>query len=149
MSQTPSNLLDLLNQSSAQVILAQPGQDLGLAEVAPFPFAALVGQLEMKTALMLSLINPHIGGLLLIGPRGTGKTTAVRSLVDLLPPGAAQFVSSMDAPKKRSRMEAWTPCVPPAPNVFGHGEPLTAPRPGAADRTAAQFTHRRRRRWRQ
>ena len=41
--------------------------------------------MEMKLALTLSLINPNIGGVLLIGPRGTGKTTAVRSLLDLLP----------------------------------------------------------------
>ncbi|OGO15759.1 MAG: hypothetical protein A2Z14_01460 [Chloroflexi bacterium RBG_16_48_8] len=50
-----------------------------------FPFLALVGQHEMKLALLLTLINPNVGGVLLIGPRGTGKTTAVRSLVDLLP----------------------------------------------------------------
>jgi magnesium chelatase subunit I len=45
----------------------------------------LVGQKEMKLALLLGLINPTIGGILLIGPRGTAKTTAVRSLLDLLP----------------------------------------------------------------
>jgi magnesium chelatase subunit I len=39
----------------------------------------------MKLALLLSLLNPNLGGVLLIGPRGTGKSTAVRSLVDLLP----------------------------------------------------------------
>lgn len=54
-------------------------------DVLPFPFPALVGQQELKTALVLGLINPHIGGLLLIGPYGVGKTTAVRSLVDLMP----------------------------------------------------------------
>jgi magnesium chelatase subunit I len=59
--------------------------DAGLAESLPFPFLALVGQREMKLALLLTLINPAIGGVLLIGSRGTGKTTAVRSLVDLLP----------------------------------------------------------------
>lgn len=60
-------------------------EDAGIAEVVPFPFLAIVGQSEMKLALLLAMINPAIGGVLLIGPRGTGKTTAVRSLVDLLP----------------------------------------------------------------
>ncbi len=60
-------------------------EDSGLAEVLPFPFLALVGQLEMKLALLISLVNPAVGGVLLIGPRGTGKTTAVRGLVNLLP----------------------------------------------------------------
>ncbi len=45
----------------------------------------MVGQDEMKLALLLAAINPNLGGALLIGPRGTGKTTAVRSLSDLLP----------------------------------------------------------------
>lgn len=54
-------------------------------EVAPYPFQAIVGQREMKLALMLALINPNLGGVLLLGPRGTGKTTAVRSLLSLLP----------------------------------------------------------------
>ena len=60
-------------------------EDSGLAESLPFPFLALVGQTEMKLALCLTVINPLIGGTLLIGPRGTGKTTSVRSLLDLLP----------------------------------------------------------------
>ncbi|MBI5959199.1 MAG: magnesium chelatase [Chloroflexi bacterium] len=56
-----------------------------MAEHLPFPFFAMVGQVEMRTALLLSVINPAVGGVLLIGPRGTGKTTCVRSLTDLLP----------------------------------------------------------------
>lgn len=59
--------------------------DAGLAEQWPFPFLAIVGQREMKLGLILTLINPNIGGVLLVGPRGTGKTTSVRSLIDLMP----------------------------------------------------------------
>jgi magnesium chelatase subunit I len=86
MSSGVQSLTDLLNKAGAQRILdAPPAEDMGLAEHLPFPFQAIVGQSEMKLALLLSLINPTIGGALLIGPRGTAKTTAVRSLTDLLP----------------------------------------------------------------
>jgi magnesium chelatase subunit I len=44
-----------------------------------------VGQEELKTALLLTVINPNVGGALLIGPRGTGKTSAVRGLPAILP----------------------------------------------------------------
>ena len=80
-----STLLKLLNQSGARAVLTEEAVDLGLAEHLPFPFLAIVGQLEMRIALMLAVINPAIGGVLLIGPRGIGKTTAVRSLSGILP----------------------------------------------------------------
>jgi len=51
-----------------------------------FPFAAVVGQEEMKLALLLNVIAPAVGGVLVMGHRGTGKSTAVRALADLLPP---------------------------------------------------------------
>ena len=50
-----------------------------------FPFTAIVGQEEMKSALLLNVIDPKIGGVMIMGDRGTGKSTTVRSLVDLLP----------------------------------------------------------------
>ncbi|MEO0565661.1 MAG: ATP-binding protein, partial [Chloroflexota bacterium] len=83
--QQSSALLRLLNQAGARGVLAAKSVDLGLAESFPYPFLALVGQFEMRMALMLAVINPALGGVLLIGPRGTGKTTAVRSLLDVLP----------------------------------------------------------------
>lgn len=52
----------------------------------PFPFSAIVGQDEMKTAMILTAIDPRIGGVLVFGDRGTGKSTAVRALAALLPP---------------------------------------------------------------
>lgn len=51
-----------------------------------YPFSALVGQDEMTTALLLLAVDPRIGGVLLMGHRGTGKSTAVRALADVLPP---------------------------------------------------------------
>jgi magnesium chelatase subunit I len=79
-------LTDLLTQAGAKRFLeTPPPEDMGLAEHLPFPFMAIVAQQEMKLALLLALINPNIGGVLLVGPRGTGKTTAVRSLSALLP----------------------------------------------------------------
>lgn len=51
-----------------------------------FPFSAIVGQENIKKSLILNAINPSIGGVLIKGDKGTGKTTAVRALADLLPP---------------------------------------------------------------
>ncbi len=50
-----------------------------------FPFTAIVGQAEMKLALLLNVIDPKIGGVMIMGDRGTGKSTAIRALADLLP----------------------------------------------------------------
>ncbi len=50
-----------------------------------FPFTAFVDQERLKSALLLNAINPRIGGVLIRGAKGTGKSTAVRALVDLLP----------------------------------------------------------------
>ncbi|MGV8074425.1 MAG: ATP-binding protein [Syntrophobacteraceae bacterium] len=50
-----------------------------------FPFTAIVGQEQMKLGLILNVIDPSIGGLLVMGEKGTGKSTAVRALAELLP----------------------------------------------------------------
>ena len=51
-----------------------------------FPFTALVGQPRLKAALLANAVDPSIGGVLIRGEKGTGKTTIVRALVELLPP---------------------------------------------------------------
>ena len=51
-----------------------------------FPFSAIVAQDELKLALQVVVVDPSIGGVLVFGDRGTGKSTAVRALAALLPP---------------------------------------------------------------
>ena len=68
----------------------------------PFPFSAIVGQTEMREALLMAAIEPSLGGVLVFGHRGTGKSTAVRALAGLLPkievlPGC-RFNCDPDAP---------------------------------------------------
>ena len=50
-----------------------------------FPFSAIIGQEEMKLALQLNVIDPKIGGVMIMGDRGTGKSTTIRAIADLLP----------------------------------------------------------------
>lgn len=99
--------------------------DSGLAESIPFPFLALVGQVEMKFALLMALINPAIGGVLLIGPRGTGKTTAIRGLVDLLPeiPRSLCYYGCLPEDIEAGGIDA---VCPNCAKKFARGEPLAA-----------------------
>ncbi|PIU04126.1 MAG: magnesium chelatase ATPase subunit I [Methylobacterium sp. CG08_land_8_20_14_0_20_71_15] len=60
---------------------ARPGSDRPA-----FPFSAIVGQDEMRRALLIAAVDPSIGGVLVFGDRGTGKSTAIRGLAALLPP---------------------------------------------------------------
>jgi magnesium chelatase subunit I len=101
----------------------QPAEESGLADVLPFPFLALVGQSEMKLALVLALINPALGGVLLLGPRGTGKTTAVRSLVDLLPdaPRSLCYYGCLPEDIESGGIDA---VCPDCARKYAQGEPL-------------------------
>jgi magnesium chelatase subunit I len=125
MSEAIESLTDLLQRASSRRFLEAPApEDLGLAEPLVFPFLALVGQPEMKLALLLSLINPNVGGVLLVGPRGTGKTTAVRSLTDLLPPVDRSRCVYGCLPEDIATGGMDAVC-PDCARRFAEGEPLT------------------------
>ena len=81
-----------------------------------FPFSAIVGQEQMKLALILTAIDPKIGGVLVFGDRGTGKSTIVRALAGLLP--KKKFVQ--DCPYNCEDLA--NPCFhcKNAKNVFGY-----------------------------
>ncbi|KAF5474496.1 hypothetical protein F2P56_006390 [Juglans regia] len=83
-------------RSQFHVAITNVATDINSAELAQklaakesqrpvYPFPAIVGQDEMKLCLLLNVIDPKIGGVMIMGDRGTGKSTTVRSLVDLLP----------------------------------------------------------------
>jgi magnesium chelatase subunit I len=101
----------------------QAEADSGVAEILPFPFLAMVGQQEMKLSLLMALVNPAVGGVLLIGPRGTGKTTAVRSLVDLLPqvPRSLCYYGCMPEDIETGGIDA---VCPDCARKYAQGEPL-------------------------
>ncbi len=65
--------------------VATPPSTFAPARRAVFPFTAVIGQDDMKLALLLNVIDPKIGGVMIMGDRGTGKSTTIRALADLLP----------------------------------------------------------------
>ncbi len=123
-----SMLLEILEKSSArQILKARPRFDRGiLVDHVQFPFLAIVGQQEMKMALILAVINPRVGGVLLIGPRGTAKTVAVRGLIDLLPPverSTCPYGCEPEAAYARGIDAVCSECAA----KLARGEPITAP----------------------
>lgn len=125
MAEAIRGITHLLEVASSRRFLAavEPG-DRGLAESLPFPFLAFVGEGEMKLALLLAIINPAVGGVLLLGPRGTGKTTAVRSLAPLLPsvPRSLCPYGCLPEDIETGGMDA---VCPDCARKYGLGEPLT------------------------
>jgi magnesium chelatase subunit I len=76
----------LLSENIVQGNLVSPtALSPATSQRAIFPFTAIVGQEEMKLALLLNVIDPKIGGVMIMGDRGTGKSTTIRALADLLP----------------------------------------------------------------
>lgn len=65
--------------------VTEPANDAEAVQGVAFPFVKLVGQEELKLALILNVVDPRVGGVLIMGDRGTAKSVAVRSLADLLP----------------------------------------------------------------
>lgn len=122
---TVRSLRELLDNASGKSLGRLQKEDSGFAEILPFPFLAIVGQLEMKLALLITLINPAVGGVLLIGPRGTGKTTAIRGLVDLLPetPRSLCYYGCMPEDVEIGGIDA---VCPACAEKFARGEPLAA-----------------------
>jgi magnesium chelatase subunit D len=90
-----------------------------------YPFSAIVGQDEMKLALILSVIDPRIGGVLIMGHRGTGKSTAVRALAGLLPeiniiadcPYGCDPSDEANFCNECAEKESWTASSKPVPVV--------------------------------
>ena len=120
------NLRELIDYVAGKSLPPLAPEEGRLSEPLPFPFLAIVGQQEMKLTLLLGLINPNIGGILLIGPRGTAKTTAVRSLLDLLPEVERSTCFYGCLPEDIEIGGIGAVC-PDCAKKYGEGQPLTAP----------------------
>jgi magnesium chelatase subunit I len=119
-------LHELVDYVSGKSLPTASPEEAGLAEAVPFPFLAIVGQREMKLALLLGLVNPSVGGILLVGPRGTAKTTAVRSLLDILPKVERSLCYYGCLPEDIETGGIDAVC-PDCARKYAEGQPLVAP----------------------
>ena len=114
---------------------------MGAVKRLVFPFSAIEGQQELKTCLILTAVDPLIGGLLAMGDRGTGKSTTVRAFAALLPPikavrdcpyhcDPAQLQSACDQCRTKTKLVAETILVPVVDLPLGATEDRVA---GALD----------------
>jgi magnesium chelatase subunit I len=120
------SLKELVDYVSGKTLAPTQSDEGRISETLPFPFLAIVGQKQMKLALLLSLINPNIGGVLLIGPRGTAKTTAVRSLLDLLPQ-VERSTCNYGCTPEDMEIGGMDAVCPDCAKKYAEGRPLTAP----------------------
>lgn len=119
-------LHELVDYVSGKSLPTASPEEAGLAEAVPFPFLAIVGQREMKLALLLGLVNSSVGGILLVGPRGTAKTTAVRSLLDILPKVERSLCYYGCLPEDIETGGIDAVC-PDCARKYAEGQPLVAP----------------------
>ena len=122
------SLQDLIRKATGQGEEGAALEDAGLAEVHPFPFLALVGMERVQQALILAVINPRVGGVLLLGPTGVGKTTAVRSLAGVLPqvPRSLCYYGCLPEDIEEGGPEA---VCPKCAEKYRRGEPLAVMEP--------------------
>jgi Mg-chelatase subunit ChlI len=75
-----------------------------------FPFSAIVGLDKLKLAILINAINPKIGGLLIKGPKGSGKSTIVRALTDIMIHPTCALNATKDTTKAKicqQKKERW------------------------------------------
>ena len=83
----------------------------------PFPFVCITGQDAMKRSLLVNAVDPAVGGVILLGDRGTGKSIAVKAMADIMPvrgvrhPAVAAAPRGAPAPPADGFLRAREPCA--------------------------------------
>lgn len=120
-----NSLQELLDQVSGKNIsVTNTGEESPFSQSPVFPFLAIVGQKELKLALTLSVINPNVGGVLLIGTRGTGKTSAIRGIANILPKNKVS-ACYYGCTEKDIELNGLDGVCPECAKKFGEGQSLS------------------------